>query len=160
MEDDLEGTPDAMIGESKGTAKGDLSTDLAVQRTGMATERTDMALARTIMAADRTLMSWVRTSLSLISFGFTIYKFLIYIVQLPGSPAATMANPDGPRQLGIIMMGMSMLCIILGMIEYRNVFRRFGKQQHHKLWGSAFIMATLTGLLGLLMLVSIITRIS
>lgn len=145
--------------ETQGTA-GDLSTDLAVKRTDLAAERTDMALARTAMAADRTLMSWVRTSLSLLSFGFTIYKFLLYIVQMPGNPAATLANPDGPRQLGMIMMGMSMLCIILGMIEYRSVFRRFGKQQHQKLWGSAFIIAALTGLLGLILLVAIITKVA
>jgi len=144
-------------GDSKGTKKVDPRNDLAFQRTDMATERTDMAMARTVMAADRTLMSWVRTGLSLMSFGFTIFKFLMYLMQSSESPASKITNPDGPRQLGIIMMCMSMLCIVLGMIEYRSMFRRFGKDQHQKLWGTSFIIAALTAALGLFMLVLVIT---
>jgi len=146
-------------GLNKDKSKGDLSTDLAVKRTDMATERTDMALARTVMAADRTLMSWVRTSLSLTSFGFTIYKFLLYMVQQPESPTSKLSAPEGPRQLGMIMMCMSLLCIVLGMIEYYVIFRRLGKQQHHKVLGASFIIAILTALLALLLLLSVITGI-
>jgi putative membrane protein len=46
---------------------GDVSTNLAYQRT-------DLALDRNYLAAERTLMGWVRTALSMISFGFTIGK--------------------------------------------------------------------------------------
>lgn len=46
---------------------GDVSTNLAHQRT-------DLAMNRNYLAADRTLMAWIRTALSMISFGFTIGK--------------------------------------------------------------------------------------
>jgi putative membrane protein len=144
-------------GDSKGTKKVDQRNSLASKRTDMASDRTDMALTRTTMAADRTLLSWMRTSLSLMSFGFTIYKFLIYLVQLQSSPGQ-LTNPDGPRQLGIIMIGSSILCIVLGMIEYYDIYKRFGKQQHQRLWGTAFIMALLTALLASLLLVLVITK--
>jgi putative membrane protein len=156
LEKDVKGMPEEAEGGRKGTTTGDMSTDLAVKRTDMATERTDMALARTVMASDRTLMSWVRTSLSLMSFGFTIYKFLMYMMQSQGSPAARLTDPDGPRQLGIIMVCMSILCIVLGMIEYHGMFRRFSNQHHQKLWGTSFIIAALTAILGLLLLVAVI----
>lgn len=159
MEKDVKGMPEEAAGGSKGTASQDLSTELAIKRTDMATGRTDMALARTTMAADRTLLSWVRTSLSLMSFGFTIYKFLMYLVQAPESPATKLTNPEGPRQLGIIMISASVLCMLMGMIEYYDIFRRFGKQQHQKLWGTSFIMAFVTILIALFLLVLIITKI-
>ena len=157
LEKDVKGIPDEAAGGSKGTTTGDTSTDLAVKRTDLAAERTDMALARTVMASDRTLMSWVRTSLSLMSFGFTIYKFLIYMVQSQEGLAAKLTNADGPRQLGIIMVCMSILCIVLGMVEYHGMFRRFSNQHHQKLWGTSFIIAALTAILGLLLLVVVIT---
>jgi putative membrane protein len=157
MEKDIKGRPDREEGGSKATEKVDPRNDLAFKRTDMASDRTDMALARTTMAADRTLLSWMRTSLSLMSFGFTIYKFLIYLAQLQGNPGQ-LTNPDGPRQLGIIMISASVLCIVLGMIEYYDIYRRFGKQQHQRLWGTAFIMAVLTALLASMLLVMVITK--
>jgi putative membrane protein len=159
MEKDVNAMPGEAAGGSEGLKKASLSDELAARRTDLAAERTDMAIARTSMAADRTLLSWVRTSLSLMSFGFTIYKFLTYFITLPGNSAAQLTNPDGPRQLGITMVGASVLCVILGMIEYYNIYRRFGKQQHQKLWGTAFIMSGLTFLLSLLLLLAIITKV-
>jgi putative membrane protein len=158
MEKDIKGRPDGEGGGSKGTAKAGTRNDLALIRTDLATGRTDMALARTTMAADRTLLSWVRTSLSLMSFGFTIYKFLIYIVQIQGDTATTLTNPDGPGQLGIIMISMSVLCMVMGMFEYLDIYRRFGKQQNQKLWGTAFIMAVLTAMLAVFLLVLVISK--
>jgi putative membrane protein len=159
MEKDVNAMPGEAAGGSEGLKKASLSDELATRRTDLAAERTDMAIARTSMAADRTLMSWVRTSLSLMSFGFTIYKFLTYIIQLPGNSATQLSNPEGPLQLGIIMIGSSLLCVILGMIEYHDIWKRFGKQQHQKLWGTSIIMAVLTALLALLLLLAIITKI-
>jgi putative membrane protein len=159
MEKDVNAMPGEAAGGSEGLKKASLSDELAARRTDLAAERTDMAIARTSMAADRTLLSWVRTSLSLMSFGFTIYKFLTYFITLPGNSATQLTNPDGPRQLGIIMVGASVLCVILGMIEYYNIYWRFGKQQHQKLWGTAFIMSGLTFLLAVLLLLAIITKV-
>jgi putative membrane protein len=129
-----------------------------MQRTDLASHRTDMAVARTIMAADRTLLSWVRTSLSLMSFGFTIYKFLAYLLQMPGNNEKV-SDPQGPQMLGIIMLSASVLCIVFGMIEYYDIYRRFGRQQNQRLWGTAFIIAILTAILSIFLLLSIITNI-
>ena len=158
MEKDIKGMPDGEGCGSKGTAKVDTRNDLALIRTDLATGRTDMALARTTMAADRTLLSWVRTSLSLMGFGFTIYKFLAYLLQMPGN-VEKLSDPEGPKLLGTIMLSASVLCIVFGMIEYYDIFRRFGRQQNQKLWGTAFIMAILTALLSIFLLVSIISNI-
>jgi putative membrane protein len=158
MEKDIKNRPDGEEGGSKGAAKADPRNDLAMQRTNLASDRTDMAVARTTMAADRTLLSWVRTSLSLMGFGFTIYKFLVYLLQMPGN-AEKVSDPEGPKLLGIIMLSASVLCIVFGMIEYYDIFRRFGRQQNQKLWGTAFIMAILTALLSIFLLVSIISNI-
>jgi putative membrane protein len=154
---ELSGMPEDE-GFNKDKSKGDLSTDLAVERTDMATRRTDMALARTSMAADRTLMSWVRTSLSLVSFGFTIYKFLTYLAGLPGV-ATGLANREGPQYLGIIMISASLLCTVLGMIEYYDIYKKFGNNQHQRLWGTSLIVAIFTALLSLLLLLAVITKI-
>ena len=158
MEKDIKGRPDGEEGGSKGAAKADPRNDLAMQRTDLASDRTDMAVARTTMAADRTLLSWVRTSLSLMGFGFTIYKFLAYLLQMPGN-VEKVSDPEGPKLLGIIMLSASVLCIVFGMIEYYDIFRRFGRQQNQKLWGTAFIMAFLTALLSIFLLISIISNI-
>ena len=53
--------------DNRGVTTGDVSTNLAHQRT-------DLAMDRNMLAAERTLMAWIRTSLSMISFGFTIGK--------------------------------------------------------------------------------------
>ncbi len=40
---------------------------------------------RTCMSADQTLMSWIRTSVSMIGFGFTIFRFFMYMQNLVSS---------------------------------------------------------------------------
>jgi putative membrane protein len=154
----IKNRPDGEEGGSKGAAKADPRNDLAMQRTDLASDRTDMAVARTTMAADRTLLSWVRTSLSLMGFGFTIYKFLVYLLQMPGN-LEKVSDPEGPKLLGVIMVGASVLCIVFGMVEYYDIYRRFGRQQHQRLWGTAFIMAALIAALSIFLLASVITNI-
>jgi putative membrane protein len=140
-------------------AKMDKTTELAAQRTDLAADRTDMALARTVMAADRTLMSWVRTGLSLMGFGFTIYKFLTYLGEFAITTGVQPENPAGATTLGVIMVGMGTLCMVLGLIEYRSMFRRYGSPLKRSLWGTAFIIGILTAVFGLTMLFSLITKI-
>ena len=85
---------------------GDASTELASNRTAMALERTSAAL-------DRTMMSVVRTSLSLIGFGFTIYQTFQKL-----HDAGTIANPNAPRNFGIILVILGILMLIVGMIHH------------------------------------------
>ena len=66
-----------------------------------AEKTTDLGYERTRLAADRTLMAWIRTSVSMISFGFTIFKFFMYLREsdiLVGT--APLAGAAEPRVLG------------------------------------------------------------
>lgn len=130
--------------------------DPAARGTDPAEDRTDMALARTVMAADRTLMGWVRTCLSMLTFGFTIYKFLIFLQDTPGKSRPV--NPEGPMQLGLTIIGLGILSMLLGLIDYYSFFKRFGKSSHQNLWGSSFVIGVLILLLGLALVTGVIMK--
>ncbi|MEI6632302.1 MAG: DUF202 domain-containing protein [Chlamydiota bacterium] len=129
------------------------STDLAVERTTMAKERTDLAVERTIMAADRSLMAWIRTGLSMQGFGFAIYKFLLYVRQ--GLSGDTF-KAQGPRHLGLVLIGLGTVCTLVGLIEYYWLFKRLGSRCDRTPWSFAFFMGVCASLLGLFMLVTMI----
>lgn len=74
---------------------------------------TELAADRTAMAATRSFMAWIRTGLSLISFGFTIYKFLMS-VQVTG------IRDNGPRNVGLFLIGLGTVSIMFGAVEYRE----------------------------------------
>jgi len=78
-----------------------VSTELAMRRTGMAFQRTRMA-------ADRTLMGVIRTSLSLISFGFTIYQFFNKL-----RDSGVLKGVASSRNFGIslVLLGIGMLVV-------------------------------------------------
>lgn len=120
----------------------------------LASERTDLAIERTVMAASRTLMAWVRTALSLISFGFTIYKFLQGAVKV-GEVALVRA--EGPRRLGLFLIGLGVLSVLFGSIEYCQTIRGLNKQSdhHYRAFNFSFWMGMLIGLLGLFLFLSI-----
>jgi uncharacterized membrane protein YidH (DUF202 family) len=90
-----------------------LRTDLSTHRTEMSMRRTGMSFQRTRMSDDRTLMSVIRTSLSLIGFGFTIYQTFQKL-----HDAGTIANPDAPRNFGIILVMLGIVMLIVGMIHH------------------------------------------
>jgi putative membrane protein len=120
-----------------------------------------LAIERTILASDRSLLAWVRTSLSLIAFGFTIYKFLQYMVQQ--NPQA-MLREQTPRNIGILLLVVGTVPLLLAIIEYSRTWRRLHKKIDvavHKLyWNPNFLAASAIFLLGCALLVSIIFRIS
>jgi putative membrane protein len=72
----------------------------------------ELALLRTRMASERTLMAWIRTSLSMLSFGFTIYKVLQAV------QTAEHAVNHVPRNTGLVLIGLGVLSMLLGTIEY------------------------------------------
>jgi putative membrane protein len=87
-------------------SSAEVSTELAMRRTGMAFQRTRMA-------ADRTLMGVIRTSLSLISFGFTIYQFFN---KLKDSGVLKGAAPVRNFGTSLVLLGIGML--VLGIIYH------------------------------------------
>jgi putative membrane protein len=100
--------PAAAAGGSAMTS-AEVSTELAMRRTGMAFQRTRMA-------ADRTLMAVIRTSLSLISFGFTIYQFFNRL-----KDSGVLKGVGASRNFGtsLVLLGIGML--VLG-IAYHLFF--------------------------------------
>ena len=90
-----------------------LRTRLSTNRTEMSMRRTGMSFQRTRMSDDRTLMSVIRTSLSLIGFGFTIYQTFQKL-----HDAGTIANPNAPRNFGIILVLLGILMLIVGMVHH------------------------------------------
>ena len=83
-----------------------ITTELAMRRTGMAFQRTRMA-------ADRTLMAVIRTSLSLIGFGFTIFQFFNKLKEAGVLKAAAPARNFG---VTLVLLGIGML--ILGIVYH------------------------------------------
>jgi putative membrane protein len=87
----------------------------------LAVERTNLAVSRTVAAYDRTLMAWVRTCVSLISFGFTIYKFFQAVADKGLQPTFGLL---GPRELGIIMIGLGFLSLLAATIQNHIELKR------------------------------------
>jgi len=89
---------------------GDISTELAAQRTAMSFDRT-------ALASDRTLMAGVRTSLALIGFGFTIFQFFHTLNSkfLDGAlPAAA------PRRFGLTLIVIGVIFLTLAILNHRS----------------------------------------
>jgi putative membrane protein len=119
----------------------------------LAVERTDMGTARTLMAADRSLMACMRTSLSMLSFGFTIYKFLLYVRE---SLSNNILKAQGPRRFGLILIALGTVSMVFGLIDYYKTYRQFRKASSRGPWSFSFFAGTITSLLGLYLLVSIL----
>jgi putative membrane protein len=105
------------VAAASGTAmsSAEVSTELAMRRTGMAFQRTRMA-------ADRTLMGVIRTSLSLISFGFTIYQFFNKL-----KDSGVLKGVASSRNFGVslVLLGIGMLLVgILYHVLYMLGLRR------------------------------------
>lgn len=109
-------------------------------------ETTYLARERTRLASERTLMAWTRTAASLIGFGFSIPKFLGLLVRsesLAGTPGVS------PRLLGILLIGLGTLGVLGGLVEHARLLQRIGPAlQARQLASTAFIIATLIGLVG------------
>jgi len=119
----------------------------------LAQTRTDLAGDRTMMAADRTLMAWIRTSLSMISFGFAIYKFLSSIKESAG--ATHIHNPEGPRNLGLILALLGTGSLVAGILQYMQVLRQIGAVLRSRV---TFYVAWVVVALGLTILIGIASR--
>ena len=120
---------------------------------------TYMAVERTVMAADRSQMAWVRTGLSLISFGFTIFKFLQYQSQQIAAEGQDIGL-SSPRITGLIMIGMGVLCLVFGIIEYLSIVKVYRKEYNIKRPTYSLYIAAIIAAIGILLFVGIIFRIN
>ncbi len=117
--------------------------------------RTDLATSRNVMAADRTLMAWVRTSLSLESFGFTIYKVLKAFQEGGG----VLRQEHTPRNVGLFLTGLGTLAILMGTVEYWETLKELHEQKDFRLTRPSLVMALIMSVLGVVLFVSIMTRL-
>jgi putative membrane protein len=117
----------------------------------------ELALQRTVMAMDRTLMAWTRTSLSLISFGFTIYKFLLYAYEQGAKPRTGLLR--GPQHLGMAMIGLGVIFLLLASIYFWRDIRRLQPQRRFSAVRLSLAMAVLLALLGVLALGNVAFRV-
>lgn len=134
------------MGELVEAAEAKTTNDLAV-------DRTDMAMVRTIMAADRTLMAWIRTSLSMLSFGFTIYKFLLYVKE---SLTNVAMKAEGPRRFAIVLIALGTVSMLFGLIDYYGMMKQYGRGAGRSPWSFGFFAGLITFLLGGYLLVGIL----
>jgi len=116
-----------------------------------------LAIERTILAADRSLLAWVRTSLSLIGFGFTIYKFLQYMMDQGG---AGILREQTPRNIGLFLLVTGTIPLLLAIIGYSRTWKRLHQRidvvAPKLVWNPNMLAAGAVFLLGCLLLVTII----
>lgn len=141
---------DAVSAPSAGAAPAAASMSGAQITTELAMRRTGMAFQRTRMAADRTLMAVIRTSLSLISFGFTIFTFFEKLKE-----AAVLKTVAAPRRFGLslVLLGIGMLVVGIG---YHVTFMLGVRHQRSALKSEALIHAESTFPLSLVLVVALL----
>jgi putative membrane protein len=128
-------------------------TDLPTETSGRVKVPIDLGVSRTLMAADRTLMAWIRTGLSMLTFGFTIYKFLLYVKE---SVSTSVLRAQGPRRFGIFLIGLGTASIIFGLIDYYRLAESLAGASGRKPWSFALLVGTLTSVLGLFLFITIL----
>jgi len=119
-----------------------------------------MAVERTVMAADRSLMAWVRTGLSLISFGFTIYKFLEYQREQLQALDKVISSISSPKVIGLLMIGLGILCLVLGTIENISTIKFYRKQLDVKRPRYSLLISVIITIIGIVLFLGIVFKLN
>lgn len=123
----------------------------------LAAQRTDLALERTLMAADRTLMAWIRTAISMIGFGFTLFKFLQYMVEQ--NMTQRPMSLSGPRNLSLAFIGLGILSLAIAVLQHWQFLKRARLENHVSSSSLALIVAGIVALIGVLAFMNVLARI-
>jgi putative membrane protein len=117
----------------------------------------EYARERSFMAAERTLMAWIRTALSMITFGFTIIKSFQYL--LPQN-AAGQVQPHGPRNLGILLIGIATFALPVATFQYWRYRRTLIADKHPiRGWDLTLFVGILVWLLGAFAILNVLFRL-
>jgi putative membrane protein len=118
----------------------------------------DLGYQRTRLAADRTLMAWIRTSVSMISFGFTIFKFFMYLRE--SNLLSGQLPMYGPRNLGLGLVGLGIFLLGMAIVEYLLYQRWLSREMKQKFpLSTALITALLLTVIGILALVNLLFNV-
>ena len=134
------------------------------QVAGIATEQlpvtTRLAFERTRGGYQRTMMAWIRTGTSLITFGFAVYKF--FQLEMAGTVAKSEGLIDtsliGPREFGLILIGIGLLSILLGAFEHRRDLGALRRECPDMPQSGTQLVAVFMAIFGALALVAVIYR--
>jgi len=90
----------------------------------------ELAKERNRAAYDRTLMAWIRTAISLIGFGFAIAKSYEYIQMDEMEKTGRFIDQiHAPLWFGMSFIVLGMVCILGGVIQYREVMKQIQSGQ-------------------------------
>ena len=111
--------------------------------------QTEMALTRTATALDRTMLAWIRTSLSLIAFGFTLARFLHYLVA-----AGTLKGVEShyPRQMGILLMSLGIVGLFGGAFDHWRAIKRLKPVVKIHFWTASIMVSLVVAIIGIILL--------
>jgi putative membrane protein len=123
---------------------------------GKVKDANDMAVERTMMAADRSMMAWVRTGLSLITFGFTIYKFLDIQRQQLIEAGKIVPPISGPKVFGLLMIGIGILSLLMGTVEYLATTRSYRMQSGIRRPMYSLYLSAIITIIGIILFMGII----
>jgi putative membrane protein len=119
-------------------------------------DQLQLAAERTFLANERTLMSCVGVSTSLITFGFTLYKFFVYLREQ--QPEKHTRQIFGPRTYGLIMMGIGVFYLGLATWQHRYQTNRLRAQYPDLPWSLAMLLAGLVACVGILGFIAALFR--
>jgi putative membrane protein len=121
-------------------------------------DKPDLGYERTRLAADRTLMAWIRTSVSMISFGFTLFKFFMYLRE--SQLLSGQLPMHGPRNLGLALVGLGTLLLGMAIVEYLLYQRWLSREQQVKFpLSTALLAAVLISLIGVFALLNLLFNV-
>jgi putative membrane protein len=118
-----------------------------------------LAYERTRGGYERTLMAWVRTGTSLITFGFAVYKF--FQIEMAGTVQKTpliATSLIGPREFGLVLIGIGLLTLLLGAFEHRRDLRIMRKEYPGMPRSGTQWIAALMALFGALAFIAVVYR--
>ena len=120
-----------------------------------------LAYERTRGGYERTLMAWVRTGTSLITFGFAVYKFFeLEIANTETKAALIQTSLIGPREFGLVLIGIGLLTLLIGAFEHRRDLGSMRKEYPDMPRSGTQLIVVLMAFFGLLAFVAVVYRFS
>jgi putative membrane protein len=116
----------------------------------------ELSHIQTSLAMDRTLLAWVRTSLSLSAFGFTLAKFVHYLISKGYLYGVV---PEVPRLIGLGLMALGLLCLLCGAFDHYRSIKRLSTVASFSPWSASLVVSLILAVINLLLMISLLTEL-